>query len=123
MPTGRLKTGRLDLGAGFYVEYLRSLRFSAGLDKEADLDYDVTIELDDVDGRLVCGSMLVRQLPDGAPVTSAGLARLPVVGLFRAAAQTDEVGAMPRIYRAGRLVKIESLPTSQQTALAYRVGL
>ncbi len=51
------------------------------------LDFEVRIEIDIVGGRLACVSLTAERLPDGPPITSEGLRRVPVAEYVVSAAE------------------------------------
>src|SRR4051794_11256766 len=52
--------------------------FTPGPDDRDPLDFQVVMEIDIVAGRLACVSLTAERLPDGPPITSEGLRRVPV---------------------------------------------
>ncbi|MCU1612772.1 MAG: hypothetical protein JWO98_312 [Frankiales bacterium] len=55
------------------------------------LDFSVELQLDIVDGRLACVSLLAQRIDDGPTVTGEGLRRVPVADAVAAAAVTGDV--------------------------------
>ncbi|WP_344689535.1 hypothetical protein [Blastococcus jejuensis] len=71
------------------------------------LDFAVKMEIDIVEGRLSCVSLTAERLPDGPPITSEGLRRVPVAEYVMLAA------------RYGREILLERIPRSDGT---YRLA-